>query len=115
MIRARLWLECAAMGDAVSPILIQSAIIGWEGKNRPIDLTIERSFKGEELLLRMKGWVTVEPKVVIDSIKPEGFLKVYDQGHLVVEADSLELMDRINQRLQDQFGERVSLEILNEN
>jgi hypothetical protein len=114
MIRARLWLQCAARGDAVSPILIQPAVIGWEGKNRSIDLTIERPFKGEELLSRMKGWVTVEPQKIIDLIKPEGFLKVFDQGQLIVEADSLELMDRINQRLKDHLGERVSLEIFEE-
>jgi hypothetical protein len=114
MIRARLWLQCAAMGDAVSPVLIQPAVIGWEGMNRSVDLTIERSFKGEELLLRMKGWVTVEPQEVIGMIKPEGFLKVYDQGQLIVECDSPELMERVQRRLQDHFGKRLSLEILRE-
>jgi hypothetical protein len=107
-------MQCAAMGDAVSPVLIQPAVIGWEGKNRRIDLTIERSFKGEELLSRMKGWVTVEPKEIITMIKPEGFLKVFDQGQLIVETDSFEWMERINQRIKDHFGGRVSLEILEE-
>jgi hypothetical protein len=114
MIRAKLWLQCAAMKDAVSPVLIQPAIIGWEGKNRTIDLTLERPFKGEELLSRMKGWVTVDPQEVIALIRPEGFLKVFDQGQLMVEVDSSELMDRIKQRLKDHFGERVSLEMLTE-
>ena len=114
MIRARLWLQCAAMGDAVSPILVQPAVIGWEGKYRTVDLTIERPFKGEELLSRMKGWVTVDPKEIIAAIKPEGFLKVFDEGQLIVEGDSLELIGRIRLRLQDRFGDRVSLEILEE-
>ncbi|MBA4393283.1 MAG: hypothetical protein C0407_06995 [Desulfobacca sp.] len=114
MIRARLWLQCAAMKDAVSPILVQPAVIGWEGKNRSIDLTIERPFKGEELLSRMKGWVTVDPQEVITLIRPEGFLKVFDQGELIVEVDSLELMDRITHRLKAHFGDRVSLENLEE-
>jgi hypothetical protein len=114
MIRARLWLQCAAMKDPVSPVLVQPAVIGWEGKNRSIELTVERPFKGEELLLRMKGWVTADPKEVITLIKPEGFLKVYDQGQLIVEADSEEIVDRIGRRLIERFGERVFLEILPE-
>ncbi len=87
MVRAKLWLQCAAVFDPVSPVLVQPAIIGWEGKDRRIDLTIERPFQGEELLQRMKGWVTTDPREVIAAVKPEGFLKVYDQGKLVVEAD----------------------------
>lgn len=114
MIRARLWLQCAAMKDAVSPILVQPAVIGWEGKNRSVDLTIERPFKGEELLMRMKGWVTVEPKEIIALIKPEGFLKVFDKGQLIVETDSREVLDRIGLRIKDHFGDRVSLEVLSE-
>ncbi len=114
MIRSRLWLQCAAMKDAVTPVLVQPAVIGWEGKNRSIDLTIERPFKGEELIKRMKGWVTVDPNEVISLIKPEGFLKVYDQGQLIVETDSKELVDKIGQRLKDRFGDRVSLEIMAE-
>ncbi|MFH0786402.1 MAG: hypothetical protein V2B13_02175 [Pseudomonadota bacterium] len=114
MIRARLWLQCAAMKDAVSPILVQPAVIGWEGKNRTIDLTIERPFKGEELLARMKGWVTVDPQEVMTLIRPEGFLKVFDQGQLIVEVDSQEFLDRIGHRLKEQFGDRVSLELLTE-
>lgn len=110
MVRAKLWLQCAAVFDPVSPVLVQPAIIGWEGKNRRIDLTIERPFQGEELLQRMKGWVTADPREVIAAVKPEGFLKVYDQGELLVEADSNEQLQRIQARLRDKFGERVYLE-----
>jgi hypothetical protein len=113
MVRAKLWLQCAAVFDPVSPVLVQPAIIGWEGKNRRIDLTIERPFQGEELLQRMKGWVTTDPREVIAAIKPEGFLKVYDQGELMVEADSNEQLERIQERLREKFGERVYLESTN--
>ena len=112
MVRAKLWLQCAAMFDPVSPVLVRPAVIGWEGKNRKIDLTIERPFKGEELLQRMKGWVTTDPKEVVAAIKPEGFIKVYDQGEVIVETDSQELLDRIQQRLNQQFGDRVFLKSL---
>jgi len=114
MVRAKLWLQCAAMKDPVAPVLVRPAVIGWQGKFRQVDLTIERPFKGEELLLRMKGWVTTDPKEVIGQIKPEGFLKVYDQGEVVVEADSRDHLDAIQQRLQQRFGDRVSLEPLND-
>jgi len=110
MVRARLWLQCAAVHDPVSPVLVQPAVIGWEAQKRSISLTIERPFKGEELLMRMKGWVTADPKEVLGLVKPEGFLKVYDQGQLVVEADSENVLDQIQRRLAARFGDRVFLE-----
>ena len=51
---------------------MQPAVIGWEAKRRHIDLTIERAFKGEELVRRVKGWVTVDPSKVIDVINNFG-------------------------------------------
>ena len=36
------------------------AIIGWEAKQRQVDLTIERPFKGDELLKHMKDWATAD-------------------------------------------------------
>jgi hypothetical protein len=100
------------MKDPVAPVLVRSAIIGWQGKFRQIDLTIERPSTGEELLSRMKGWVTTDPKEVIGQIKPEGFLKIYDRGEVVVEADSRDQLAAIEQRLQRRFGDRVTLEPL---
>ena len=55
MIRAKIWFRCAAVHDPISPIIVHPSIIGWEAKQRQIDLTIERAFKGDELLRRMKG------------------------------------------------------------
>ena len=51
MERAMLWFKCAAMHDPVRPVIKQPAVIGWEAKQRQIDLVIERSFKGEEAWL----------------------------------------------------------------
>lgn len=60
MERAMLWFKCAAMHDPVRPVIKHPVVIGWEAKQRQIDLVIERSFKGEELLRRMQGWFTVD-------------------------------------------------------
>ena len=68
MIRAKLWFRCAAMHDPVTPMVAQPALVGWEAKNRRVDLTIERAFNGEELVRRMKGWVTTDPQQVIDVV-----------------------------------------------
>jgi hypothetical protein len=114
MVRAKLWLQCAAMKDPVAPVLVRPAAIGWQGKFRQIDLTIDRPFSGEELLLRMKGWVTTDPREVIGEIKPEGFVKLFDQGEVVVETDTPEQLAAVQKRLRDRFGDRVSLEPLDD-
>ena len=90
MIRSKLWFTCAAMHDPVSPVIVSPAIIGWEAKRRQVGLTIERPFSGEELAKRMKGWVTVNPNEVIDTVKKYGFLKVFEDNSLVVELDKEE-------------------------
>ena len=41
MIRAKLWLRCAVVHDPVTPLVVQPAVIGWEAKQRQVDLTIE--------------------------------------------------------------------------
>jgi Trm5-related predicted tRNA methylase len=73
------------MHDPVTPTLARAALVGWEAKRRKVDLTIERGFTGEELLRRMKGWVTTDPAEVIDVVKKYGRLKVLDEWELVVE------------------------------
>ena len=69
MIRAKLWFRCAVVHDPVTPMVVRPALISWEAKSRRIDLIIERAFNGEELVRRMKGWVTVDPSQVIEIIK----------------------------------------------
>ena len=110
MIRARLWFTCAAMHDPVTPVIVKPAVIGWNAKERKIDLTIERSFKGDELVLRMKGWVTSDVKNVIEVVRRHGFLKVLDDRDLVVEFEREEDYQSLKAELVDNFQDQVDLE-----
>ena len=110
MERAMLWFKCAAMHDPVRPVIKRSAAIGWEAKQRQVDLVIERSFKGEELLRRMKGWFTVDVNSVIDIIQQHGKLKVLDDISLAVETRTQDAMQTVSQKLAEAFGEEVWLE-----
>jgi len=112
MIRAKLWLTCAAEHDPVTPIIVRPSVLGWKGKNREIELTIERVFSGEELLLRMKGWVTADIRQVTEIIKSCGYLKVLDEQDLVVEAESEEAYEKLTRALEERFGTEVFLERL---
>ena len=110
MIRARLWLTCAAMHDPVTPVIIKPGVIGWDAKKRQVDLTIERSFKGDELLMRMKGWVTTDVKNVIEVVKKHGYLKVLDERELVVEFDSEDDFRNLEMDFLNNFRDQVTLE-----
>ena len=110
MIRAKLWFTCAAMFDPVTPIIVRPSVVGWKAKRRQVDLTIERAFTGEELVQRMKGWVTTDVKHVIEVIKPYGYLKVLDEQDLVVEVELEEGYDKLASALKEHFGDQVFLE-----
>ncbi|MBN1625024.1 MAG: hypothetical protein JW944_00755 [Deltaproteobacteria bacterium] len=112
MIRARLWFTCAAMHDPVTPVIISPAVIGWDAKKRKVDLTIERAFKGDELVLRMQGWVTVDVKKVVETVKSHGFLKVLDDRDLVVEFESEEDYKALEGGLVRNFKDQVNLELM---
>ena len=112
MIRAKLWFRCAAMHDPVTPIIVQPALIGWEAKKRKVELTIERAFNGEELIKRMKGWVTVDPIKVTDIVKKYGRIKVLDDKELVIEFDKIENIEKLNKELEDNFGTEVNAELI---
>ena len=112
MIRAKLWFTCAAMYDPVTPIIVKPAVLGWKAKKRDVELTIERAFTGEELVLRMKGWVTTDVKQVIEIIKPHGYLKVLDEDDLVVEMESKEDYEKLTSALKEKFSDQVFLERL---
>ena len=111
MIRAKIWFRCAAVHDPISPILVHPAIIGWEAKQRQIDLTIERAFKGDELLRRMKGWITVDPSKVIEVINEFGRLKILDDKELVVEMEDRERLDNLKKKLSSIFGNQIDVEL----
>ena len=112
MVRAKLWFRCAAMHDPVTPMVAQPALVGWEAKKRRVDLTIERSFNGEELVKRMKGWVTTDPKEVIGIVNKYGKLKVLDDRELVIEAEKEEDMNNLNKELADAFHGEVDVELI---
>jgi hypothetical protein len=112
MIRAKLWFRCAAMHDPVTPVIVQPAVIGWDAKKRKVDLTIERPFKGEELVMRMKGWVTSDVKEVVDVVKKHGYLKVLDDRDLVIEMETDKAFEGLAQDLKAHFQDQVDLERL---
>jgi len=110
MIRAKIWFRCAAMHDPVTPIVLQPAIIGWEAKKRKVGTQIERAFNGEELVQRMKGWITVDPNKVIEVVSQYGRLKVLDERELVVEVEKSEDIQRLKEKVQETFGGEVDVE-----
>ncbi|MBA4419208.1 MAG: hypothetical protein C0392_15070 [Syntrophus sp. (in: bacteria)] len=112
MIRAKLWFRCAAMHDPVTPMVAQPALVGWEAKKRRVDLTIERAFNGEELIRRMKGWVTTDPVQVIEVVKRFAKMKVLDDRELVLEMENPDDCDKLNQALKETFGGEVDAELI---
>ena len=89
---------------------MQPALIGWEAKKRRVELTIERAFNGEELVRRMKGWVTVDPKNVIEVVHQFGRLKVLDDKELVVELEKKEDLQSLEKALNERFGNEMNVE-----
>ncbi len=112
MIRAKVWFRCAAMHDPVMPILVSPAIIGWIGKNRQIDLTIEREFTGSELLKRMKGWITVDAKRAINILEEHGRLKCFDNGELIIEMETEARQKALEHELEAAFQDQCNIEVI---
>jgi hypothetical protein len=112
MIRAKIWFRCAAMHDPVTPIVVQPAVIGWEAKKRSVELKIERAFNGEELIRRMKGWVTADPSQVIEVVRQFGRLKVLDDRELVVELERLEDFQNLQKALFEAFGKEMEADLI---
>ena len=112
MIRAKIWFRCAVVHDPVCPMVVQPALIGWEAKYRQIDLTIERAFKGDELVRRMKGWITVDPAKVIEIVGEFGRLKVLDDRELVIEMEDTANFGELQKSLADAFSDQVDVELI---
>jgi hypothetical protein len=93
-------------------MVAQPAQVGWEAKKRRVDLTIERSFSGEELVKRMKGWVTTDPYKVIEVVKPYAKMKVLDDRELVLELEREEDLEKLNKALQENFSGEVDAELI---
>ena len=115
MVRAKIWFRCAAVHDPITPMVVQPALVGWEAKNRRIDLTIERAFNGEELVRRMKGWITVDPYKVIEVVKEFGRLRVLDDSELVIEAEDPTKLNELQKALYGAFGDEVDIELITKN
>jgi len=92
--------------------VVGPALIGWEAKNRKVDLTIERTFNGDELVRRMKGWITVDPSRVIEVVREFGRLKVLDDRELVIEMEDLKKFDELQKALHDVFGDELDIELM---
>jgi hypothetical protein len=100
------------MHDPVTPIVVQPALIGWEARQRKVELLIERSFNGDELVRRMKGWITADPAKVIEIVNRFGRLKVLDDKELVIEFEKMEDFQDLQQTLQETFGKEVEAELI---
>jgi hypothetical protein len=112
MIRAKIWFRCAVVHDPVCPVVVRPGLIGWEAKYRQIDLTIERAFKGDELVRRMKGWITVDPDKVIEIVNKYGRLKVLDDRELVIEMEEKANFEELKKSVDEAFGDQVDVELI---
>ncbi len=110
--RAKVWFRCAAMHDPVMPVLVKPAVIGWMGKNRNIDLVIQRDFTGAELAKRMKGWITIDPRKAVEVFEAHGRLKCFDEGELVVELEDQAALEALERDLQRNFGDQCHVELI---
>jgi hypothetical protein len=109
MIRLRLFGRCRIYHDPVSPVLKAPAEIGWEAWFRTIDLVTPQKLKGRELLLRTRGWWTVEPSDILDIVEEHGKLVVGKKGELMVELVDQKALDALSTSLSDRFGDQVLL------
>jgi hypothetical protein len=58
----------------------------------------------------MKGWITVDPKKVIEVVSRYGRLKVLDERELVVEVEKSEDVQKLQEVVQETFGGEVDVE-----
>jgi hypothetical protein len=112
MVQAKIWFRCAAMHDPVTPVMVQPCHISWEAKFRQIDLIIERPLHGDELLRRMKGWITVDPDEAIAVFNQFGRLRVLDNGEFLFETENTEKLQNVQKAVQKAFGNQVDVELV---
>ncbi len=112
MERAMLWFKCAALHDPVRPVIKRQAQVGWEAKNRQVDLVIETPLKGDELLKRMRGWFTADVLQAIEIFKQYGLLKVLDEVDLVLETRDMAAMEALSKELVWVFNQEVWIEVI---
>ena len=109
MIRYRLFGRCRIYHDPVSPVLKAPAQVGWTAWFREIDLVTPRRLRGRELLLRTRGWWTVEPEEVAAVVEAHGRLVVGEGGELMVELADVKAAEVLAGELRRRFGDQVLL------
>ena len=109
MIRLRLFGRCRIYHDPVAPVLKAPAEIGWEAWFRRIDLVSPRKLKGKELLMRTRGWWTVEPSEIAPVVEAHGKLEVGEKGELLVEFPDEDAVEALSKALAERFGDQVLL------
>jgi hypothetical protein len=60
----------------------------------------------------MKGWITVDPSKVIETVDRFGRLQVLDDRELVVEVEKAEDLQNLQKVLKETFGKEVDLEAI---
>jgi hypothetical protein len=105
----RLFGRCKIYHDPVAPVLRAPAEIGWEAWFRTIDLVTPRPLKGRELLMRTRGWWTVEPTEVAEVVEAHARLVVGEKGELMVEFKDPSAVEALSTALSARFGEQVLL------
>jgi hypothetical protein len=109
MSRLRLFGRCRIYHDPVSPVLKSPAQIGWTARFRTIDLVTPRKLKGRELLMRTRGWWTVDPTEVLETVEAHGKLVLGDSGELMVEFADQKAVDALSSSLAKRFADQVLL------
>ena len=109
MIRLRLFGRCRIYHDPVTPVLRAPAEIGWDAWFRTIDLVTPKPLKGRELLMRTRGWWTVEPSDVAGVVEAHGRLVVGERGELAVELSNKETVGALSSALSERFGSQILL------
>jgi hypothetical protein len=109
VIQLRLFGRCRIYHDPVAPVLKAPAEIGWEAWFRRIDLVTPKKLKGKELLMRTRGWWTVEPSEIAPVVEAHGKLEVGEKGELLVEFPSQDAVEALSKALAERFGDQVLL------
>lgn len=107
--RLRLFGRCRIYHDPVSPVLKEPAVIGWDAWFRDIDLVTSRKLKGRELLMRTRGWWTVEPSKIGGIVEKHGKVVVGEEGELMVELADDRAAEVLSDELKRNFGDQVIL------
>jgi len=109
VIHLRLFGRCRIYHDPVAPVLKAPAEIGWEAWFRRIDIVTPKKLKGKELLMRTRGWWTVEPSEIAPVVEAHGKLEVGEKGELLVEFPSQDAVEALSKALAERFGDQVLL------